>query len=65
MKEPEVLYEFIFCWCIHESAYQTISIHRTKEGAIAAMNLHKKVEHEDSKYNKDKRWDIRQIIIQP
>lgn len=31
-------YEFLFCDCIYESSYSTISLHKTKGGAFKAMN---------------------------
>jgi len=36
-----IIYRFLYCGCIHESAHATISIHKTKEGAIKAMDTHK------------------------
>lgn len=32
------IYEFLYCCCVHESSYQTMSFHRTKAGAYRAMN---------------------------
>lgn len=32
-----VVYEALYCDCIHESVYGTVSLHRTKEGAEAAL----------------------------
>jgi len=37
MKE---VYEFLYCSCIHESSFGTISVHRTKTGAYKAMKKH-------------------------
>jgi hypothetical protein len=31
------IYEFLYCSCIYESAYSTMSIHKTKSGAYRAM----------------------------
>ena len=31
------VYEFIYTNCIHESAMETMSVHRTKKGAYKAM----------------------------
>ncbi len=31
------IYEFLYCDCIHESTYATISIHLTPKGAYNAM----------------------------
>ncbi len=45
------IYQFLYCDCIHESSYTTLSLHKTKEGAELAMNTHKelkKIEHEKS-----------------
>lgn len=36
----EIIYKFIFCPCKYESAYATLSIHRTLKGAYRAMNKH-------------------------
>lgn len=32
------VYEFLYCSCIHESSYRTMSLHKTKSGAWKAMN---------------------------
>jgi hypothetical protein len=32
------IYEFLFCSCIYESSFATVSIHKTKKGAWKAMN---------------------------
>ncbi len=32
------IYEFLHCSCVFESAYATISMHKTKAGAWKAMN---------------------------
>lgn len=36
-----IIYEATYCDCIHESAYATISVHRTREGAEKAIAEHK------------------------
>ena len=41
MTEKDILYQFLYCDCIHESAWATISIHRSREGAVNAMEEHK------------------------
>lgn len=33
-----ILYQFLYCPCIYESAYTCISIHKTKKGAYKALN---------------------------
>ena len=45
-----LIYEFLYCPCIHESAYASVSLHRTKEGAEKAMKKHKASELK--KFNK-------------
>ncbi len=37
----EILYEFLYCPCIHESGWVTVSLHRTREGAQKALDSHK------------------------
>ncbi len=44
------VYQAMYCDCIHESAYGTISIHKTKEGAEKALRL----------YLSDRCYEIRQ-----
>ena len=51
-----IIYGFLYCDCIHESAYGTVSLHKTKEGAEAAMNKHKeekRLEFEEYKKRRD------------
>lgn len=35
------VYKAMYCPCIHESGYVTISIHRTLKGAYKAIKAHK------------------------
>ncbi len=35
------IYEFLYCGCIYESSYATVSLHRTKLGAYKAMRKHR------------------------
>ncbi len=62
--------------CIHESAMGTISLHRTKEGAIKAMKKHKvkeKKEWEEMYKGEEpaftfgymEAWDVKETEIQP
>jgi hypothetical protein len=49
-EKNEYIYAFMYCPCIHESAYGTVSLHRTESGANAAMELDKeeqRKEHEE------------------
>jgi len=36
-----IIYEALFCPCIYESTYRTISLHYTEEGAKKAIREHK------------------------
>lgn len=36
-----IIYQALYCSCIHESSYATLSLHKTKKGAEIAMNFHK------------------------
>lgn len=49
------IYEFLYCSCIHESSYATMSLHKTKEGAEKAMKLHKEAAMKDyeEKYKRE------------
>ena len=37
-----IIYEALYNYCIFESAFQTISLHLSKEGAEEAIETHKK-----------------------
>ena len=60
----ETVYAFMYCDCVFESAFATISLHRSKEGAEKAMEAHKaeKKEWHDKMYADeevaDSSWDI-------
>jgi len=41
IKPDEYIYEFLYCNCIHESAYATVSLHHTQKGAEMALEFHK------------------------
>lgn len=41
MPDNEIVFECLHCPCIYESAYATISIHKSREGAEAAMDAHR------------------------
>ena len=44
------VYAFIYNPCIHESAWATVSLHKTKKGAEMAMEFHRneaRKEHEE------------------
>lgn len=36
-----IVYAFLYCDCIYESAFSPVSLHKTLEGAIMAMEFHK------------------------
>lgn len=38
---PKIVYAFMYCPCIHESAAAVISLHKTLKGAEIAMEFHK------------------------
>lgn len=37
------IYEALYCCCIHESSFATLSLHKTKSGAEKAIKEHKKL----------------------
>ena len=49
MKEE--VYSFQYCSCIYESAFATISLHRTKKGAYKSMREY--IESEYAKWRDD------------
>lgn len=71
-EEPKtILYEALYCFCIYESTYGTLSIHKTKKGAEKAVQQHKdqvKKEHDDMNADFEKEgiekssfeWDVHQ-----
>lgn len=62
MKE-EILYQFLHNWDTIESAYYTVSIHRTEEGAKKAMLLHKYVEESKDPDTYGQAWMIESIKL--
>jgi len=47
--EKQIVYQFLYNECIHESSAMTVSIHKTRKGAEMAMDFHKE--------QKRKEWD--------
>lgn len=37
----QIIYQALYCPCIHESSSGTLSLHKTKEGAEKAVEAHK------------------------
>ena len=48
------LYEALYCGCIHESSYATLSIHKTRRGAGKAAREHRAKEYE--KWLRHREW---------
>lgn len=73
----EIVYEFLYCPCIFESGFITISLHRTYEGAEKAMNKHKQdafdahmkdvealeLTLEDWQFAEFEKWKVQEIEI--
>lgn len=69
------IYEFVYNPCIHESAPVTISVHRTKEGALKAMRKHKNAERRKfneiyavknpnkTKFGQQQHWSIFESVL--
>ncbi len=65
-----IIYKALYNCCVHESSYATISIHKTKEGAEKAIEIHKAKEKEEFdkiykdnnefnfKFGEHENWDI-------
>jgi hypothetical protein len=43
-KTKGIIWAFEYCGCIHESAFVTLSLHFTEDGAKKAMRKHKRAE---------------------
>lgn len=54
-----IVYEFLYCPCIYESGWVTMSIHRTKKGAYKAMKEHKLKEYEEFVNNMNNPWMLK------
>lgn len=59
------IYKALYNPCIHESAWHTLSIHRTRRGAEMAMEFHKNEEKEkydkyigDDKFGEHEDWCV-------
>lgn len=72
----DYIYEFMYCDCIYELAYGTMSIHKSARGAYNAMKDHRLKTFNEwrvlpNKYRKDfkddyaKDWHIRKTEILP
>jgi hypothetical protein len=67
------LYEALYCSCIFESGYVTLSIHRTKEGAEKAIEWHRHEEEQKWKgvkeidhewvFGEHEDWSIREVEV--
>ncbi len=54
-----VIYEALYNEMIYESSYETISVHKTKQGARDALAKKVKKEHED--YNRTYDYDVNEM----
>ena len=70
------IYAFLYCPNIYESAWATMSLHYSKEGAEKAMEEHKQKELEewnqlydedevDFKFGECEDWKVEKIKIEP
>lgn len=41
------VWAFLYCHCIHESSFGTVSLHKTEKGAEIAMEFHKENERKE------------------
>jgi hypothetical protein len=58
--KPTTLYAFLYNPMIHESSSQTVSIHRTREGAEKALEWHRKG---IVNLGNEKEWRIEEITV--
>jgi len=62
LKENNTIFEFLYNDCIHESAFATVSTHRTKKGAEMAMAFHKNEAKEE--WDKDNK-ELKEAGLEP
>jgi hypothetical protein len=75
--KTDILYEFVYSSCIHESAAGTMSLHRTRNGAEMAMEFHKEQARKgfeemvkdykgnwNLKFGEHEYWGVREIKIE-
>jgi len=43
INNKTILYSALYCPCVHESAWCTLSVHKTREGANRAIENHKNI----------------------
>jgi hypothetical protein len=71
-----MLYAFLYCPNVHESAWATMSLHYSKEGAEKAMEEHKQKELEewnqlydedevDFRFGENEDWRVEEVLIKP
>jgi hypothetical protein len=46
-SENDYVWAFLYCPCIHESSFATVSLHKTEKGAEIAMEFHKENERKE------------------
>lgn len=65
IKDSDVeYYEAVYSPCVYESAYTTLSIHRSKEGAQRAIDHHRKDIQKEDQHIDSMRWNVRTVKIQ-
>lgn len=52
------IYEAWHSYCIHESAPTSLSMHKTKPGALKAINKHRKQMKKDGEFTEFMAWGI-------
>jgi len=63
-----IVYQALYCSCIFESGYDTISIHLSNEGAEKAMKLHKTKRIKEN-YNSEEEaleyeaWAVKKVSV--
>ena len=59
------VYAAMYCPCIHESAFTVLSLHMTREGAVEAVEKHKRKERRAQKIYPYVAYDTQEMEVKP
>jgi hypothetical protein len=76
-SENDYVWAFLYCPCIHESSFATVSLHKTEKGAEIAMEFHKENERKEHEmysnlsrknqnyieFGNNEAWDIQSYLL--
>ena len=64
-ESVDYVWAFVYCPCVHESAWRTVSLHKSKKGAEIALEFHKaETIKEWGDAELSEAWDVQKIILE-